>query len=336
MDGPSAPTEILLTIDVEFHIAGAVTYPGRYAPLADAPVHGRIDGRSHGLGFILETLGRHGLPATFFVEALNTRYFGDGPMAAICRQIAAAGHDIQLHLHPVWTIFDGGARTGAVANDACAGRSHADMLDLLRQGLGSFARWGLAPPVALRTGGLSADRTVYGAMAEAGLDIASNINVAIRPPADPSLHLLSGRHRIGGVLEVPVTSFSDWRLPGQVHFRPLQISACSGTELRAALWAARRAGVETVVLLTHSFEFFKRDGFRFTRLRPNRVNQARLEGLCRFVAAHPRDFVALDFARAARSWRARAEDPSRRLDGAPRHALLRMATNALNDRVWAL
>lgn len=336
MSVPAAPTEILLTVDIEFHIAGAVTYPDRYAPLCDAPVHGMVDGRSHGLGFVLDTLARHGLPATFFVEALNTRYFGDAPMAAVCRRIAAAGHDIQLHLHPVWTIYDDGARNGRAVDDACAGRGREAMLDLLRQGQASFARWDLPAPVALRTGGLSADRAVYAAMSAAGMDLASNICAAINPPTDPGLHLLCGRHRIGGVLEVPVTSFCDWRAAGRRHLRPLQVSACSAREMRAVLRAARRAGVETVVVLTHTFEYFKRDGFRFRRLRVNRINQARLDALCRFVAAHPHDFVALDFARAAKSWRERPEDPSRPLDGAAHRTVLRMATNALNDRIWPL
>ena len=332
----AAPTEILLTVDIEFHIAGAVTFPDRYAPLWDAPVNGTIAGRSHGLGFVLETLARHGLPATFFVEALHPRYFGDAPMAAICRRIQAAGQDIQLHLHPVWTIYDGGARSGAPVDDSCAGRSRDGMLALLREGLASFARWGVPAPVALRTGGLSVDRNVYAAMADAGLVLASNIGAAINPPRDPALRLLTGRHRVEGVLEAPVTSFCDWRLGTRRHLRPLQVSACSAAELRAALWAARRAGVETVVVLTHAFEYFKRDGFRFLELRANRINQARLDALCAFVAGHPRDFVALDFARAAGSWRDRPDDPSRRLDGAPHRTLLRMAANALNDRIWRL
>ena len=122
MRSAAGRTEVLITVDVEFSIAGALTHPGIHAPLWDEPVHGRVDGRSEGLGFVLETLAAAGLPATFFVEALNHRYFGDAPMASVCRQLAAAGQDIQLHLHPVWTCFERGHRTGGVVDDACAGR----------------------------------------------------------------------------------------------------------------------------------------------------------------------------------------------------------------------
>jgi len=41
----------------------------------------RSTARKHGLGFLLETFSEFGVQATFFVEALQTAYFGDEPMA---------------------------------------------------------------------------------------------------------------------------------------------------------------------------------------------------------------------------------------------------------------
>lgn len=336
MPGAGGPTEILFTVDVEFSIAGALTHPGRYAPLWDAPVHGRVDGRSEGLGFVLETLAAAGLPATFFVEALNPRYFGDAPMASVCRQIAAAGHDIQLHLHPVWTSFAGGRRAPGAVDDSCAGRGAAGMEALLREGLASFARWGVAPPVALRTGGLSVDSDVHAAMHAVGMTLSSSVGIAIAMPREPALRMATGRRRLGGVIEAPVTTFGDWRLPGRAHLRPLQVSACSAREAIAVLDAARRAGIGTLVLLTHPFEYVKADGFRYARMRPNRINQERLRAICAHVAARPGEFRAIDFATAARRWPALPDEPPRALRGNAMLALLRMGENALNDRIWAM
>ncbi len=336
MPGASEPTEVLITVDVEFSIAGALTHPGRYAPIWEEPVHGRVDGRSEGLGFVLATLAASGLPATFFVEALNHRYFGDAPMASVCRQVASAGHDIQLHIHPVWTAFRDGRRVGGAIDDSCAGRGAAAMEALLREGMASFARWGVPPPVALRTGGLSVDSDVHAAMRAVGMTLSSSVGIAIAMPRERELRIATGRRRLGGVIEAPVTSFGDWRVPGRAHLRPLQVSACSAREAIAVLDAARRAGIGTLVLLTHPFEYVKPDGFRYARMRPNRVNQGRLRAICAHVASRPRDFRAIDFAAAARRWPGLPDEASRGLRGSPLLALLRMGENALNDRVWAM
>lgn len=91
--------------------------PDRYRPLITEPVEGVINGRSEALGFLLRTLEEYQLEATFFVETLHSRYFGDGPMGRYCEMIAAAGHDIQLHIHPLWRAFTDGARNNAPIND---------------------------------------------------------------------------------------------------------------------------------------------------------------------------------------------------------------------------
>jgi len=336
MRSAAGRTEVLITVDVEFSIAGALTHPGVHAPLWEEPVHGRVDGRSEGLGFVIETLAAAGLPATFFVEALNHRYFGDAPMASVCRQVAAADQDIQLHLHPVWTCFEHGRRNGGVVDDACAGRGATAMEALLREGMASFARWGVAPPVALRTGGLSVDPAVHEAMRRVGMRVSSSVGIAIAMPREPGLRIATGRRRLGDVIEAPVTSFGDWRLPGRRHLRPLQVSACSAREAIAVLDAARRDGIGTLVLLTHPFEYVKADGFRYARMRANRVNQRRLRAICAHVAARPGEFDAIDFATAAVRWPALPDEPSRDLRGSAALALLRMGENALNDRVWAM
>src|SRR5689334_22997846 len=101
----AARTEVCITVDVEFSIAGSLTDPTRYRPVSDPPVYGRIDGREHGLGFLLDCLRDHGLTATFFVECLNTHYFGARPMGAAVERLLAAGQDVQMHLHPEWLYF---------------------------------------------------------------------------------------------------------------------------------------------------------------------------------------------------------------------------------------
>jgi hypothetical protein len=112
------PIEVCITIDTEFSIGGNFEDPA-LAPVAEPIVLGSVGGREQGLGFLLDSLGEFGIRATFFVETLQTAYFGDEPMGGIARRIAAAGHDVQLHLHPCWLHASRAAcRTNSISRRA--------------------------------------------------------------------------------------------------------------------------------------------------------------------------------------------------------------------------
>ena len=161
--------KVFLTIDTEFSIGGAFQAPLSVQPIGAQNVLCTVAGKSEGLGFMLDTFAACGLRATFFVEALQCAYFGDAPMGEIAQRIAAAGHDLQLHLHPVWTYFDHPQWQQQLAlvqpADNMHGRSVEQLASWMQRGIDTFARWGLPAPVALRTGNLMVDRNVYRAMA---------------------------------------------------------------------------------------------------------------------------------------------------------------------------
>lgn len=334
-----AATDVILTIDTEFSIAGAFTDPQRFKPMGPQWVLGEAEGREHGLGFILETLARHDAKATFFVEALNTAYFGLEPMGAIARRIRDAGHDVQLHVHPCWLAFDGGEyvrKPGEKApNDNCASFAPEALAEILRRAIDVFERWGIDKPVAMRTGGFKVGRNVYAAQRAAGIPIASNICAAIAPSPEAELRLRAGRHRIDGTLEVPNLSYVDHRWGGAEHLRPLQITSVSSAELRLVLTRANAAGTQTVVALTHAFEFFKRrDGM--ARIRRDRINQQRLEAFCAHVSSNPDRLRWATFGASAQRWMAAPEDPEIAVPGSTPLTIMRMAENAANDRIWWL
>ncbi len=84
-------TLVTLTVDTEASIAGAYANPDRFKPNFAGPVDGMVSGRSEALGFLIETFERFGIQATFFIETLHTRYFGDEPMKRRCEALRAAG-----------------------------------------------------------------------------------------------------------------------------------------------------------------------------------------------------------------------------------------------------
>lgn len=326
-------TQVLITIDTEFSIGGAFADPAARRPIGAANVTCAVDGREQGLGFLLETFARYGTAATFFVEAANVHWFGDSEMGGIVERILGAGQDVQLHLHPCWTAFrePDWRETAPLAppDDRCDGRGEAEFAELVGAGIATLERMGAPRPVALRTGNLRADRNVYRAMRACGLAVGSNIGLALNPPSDPSLRLRGGRHRIEGVLEVPVLTYG----PGE---RLLTTTGCSWGETVSLLRRARLERAETIVLLTHPFEFVKGDRLDPARRRRNRINQQRLERLCAFLAEHPEDYEAVSFAGAAPGWLVAPDSPEPRLQVPLPRAIARMIENKANDLLPAL
>ncbi len=336
----SRRTEVCLTVDVEFSIAGALTYPDRYQPVSDAPVYGAVGGREQGLGFLLDCLGDHGLTASFFVECLNVAYFGDRPMGEVVARLLAARQDVQMHLHPEWTYFRDPRWRQTVAtmlprpNGSCAGRSVDELVGFMRLGRETLERWGAPPPIALRTGSFHVDRRVYRAMAAVGLRLASNVGLAMYRSADPELRLHGGLHWIDGVLEAPVLTYTE-RVGGWHRPRLLSPLSASWSETRALLWAARRTGLSPIVMITHPFEFIKSSDLQFSRITRNRLVQRRFAALCRFLAEHEDEFVTVPLGGIGRAWLAGGAVAEPALAAPPLAVMGRMIANQLADRVWA-
>jgi hypothetical protein len=330
-------TEVCVTVDVEYSIAGAFAWPDRFLPLGEKVVNCVVDGKEQGLGFILDSLDKFGMRGTFFIEPLQTAHFGDEPMGSTARRIVAAGQDLQLHLHPCWLHFrdEQWRQAGFVPNDSCAGRTDAALDEMLQLGIDAFARWGVPRPVALRTGGFRTDRAVFRAMARAGLPLASNISIGVFKPQEPDLQVWGGRTLLDGVLEVPALSYRSPRplRPGASAWRSLAITATSKAEMENLLWQARRTGVQTVVVLTHPHEFIKRTSYRYDDMRINRVNQGRLLHLLDFLQRNSDEFSAVSFGERQQAWLDAGTVKDAVTQTNTWHAMLRSAENLINDHL---
>jgi hypothetical protein len=332
---PQNRTQICISIDTEFSIAGHIDQPDIYRPVAEPVVYGVVDGKEESLGFILETFDRYDIKATFFVECANYFYFGDQPMQSIVNRLSAAKQDIQLHIHPVWLSFAKDSGPGGFPQqDDCSGRDFDELKRAFSTCIGIFERWVGRKPLAIRTGSLRSDENVYRVMHELGIPMSSNIAMGIFQPKEPMLCHDSGRHRIHGVMEIPVFTYQDGSFAGKAHKKSLQITSCSWPEMQHLLWKARRSGVENIVILTHPFEYIKKSDFQYRRLTRNRVNQARLMKLCEFIQRHSQDFVAADFSSQHHSWVA-SELNQQSLTIPSIYAVGRKLHNKLNDLVWS-
>lgn len=330
-------TKVFLTVDTEFSIAGAFSKPGIYRPVGEPAVFCENGGKSHGLGFLLETFEEFGIKSTFFVEALNTYFFGDTPMREIALAIGAAGHDLQLHLHPCWTYFKDPDWVRRLEidppTDHMNGRSVPQLTEWIADGIRIFERWGLPRPAALRTGGLITDLNVYAAMENCGMKVGSNVAYGIFPPAEPELRLYSGLHRIGALLEACVLAYLDYRIGARSHFHAWTVTGCSWGETRSLLIEAHASKVESVVLLTHPFEFAKYESPGFGNLRPNRINQRRLRRLCAFLAGNGDRFETATIGTLATETTVPAGNRNVLMKAPPTKVAGRILENVLNDRL---
>jgi peptidoglycan/xylan/chitin deacetylase (PgdA/CDA1 family) len=324
-------TRVCITIDTEFSIAGAFARPSLF-PVAEPMVDCDVAGRSEGLGFLLTTFKRHDIPATFFVEALNRCYFKHDPMAPIARRIHDEGHEVQLHVHPCWSVFqhqDWRDRVRArPRQDDFFGRDEKNSINLIRQGMATFSDWGLPQPQVFRAGNLQHDDTLYKALAQSGIPYSSNIGLAVFDSGDPRYALYAGRHERHGVLECPVLTYSDWRIGRRPHLKTLSIAGTSFAEMKHMLEQANNAGISLVVILSHPFEYVQSRDENLRHARRHGVAQGRLTALCQYLDRNRDRFLASGMEAAASDSARPGEPHNPLLEGRRWHSIGRLAVQA--------
>lgn len=312
-------TRVYFTVDVECAEErfrhGVLSPPIDY----DLRVWGRFAGASRelGIGLIMDELEAAGLPGTFFVEVLGAHYFGREGLAEICGEIRSRGHDVQLHMHPVLLRSEWKSSGQDPEEDDIGSLEMERQRALLGEGIDLLEAAGVprSEIVAFRAGNYGADNRTWSVMAEAGLQISSNYNLGVLggacliewPRQEVDLFDTGA-----GVLELPISNF---REPGG-GFRHLQTTAVSWEETEHYLREARRLGLRTVTIVSHSFEFFHLDSIEERRGRLNRVNLHRLRRLCRYLARRSDEFEVSTLAALARETAGNGVHPAR-TPGAP-------------------
>jgi peptidoglycan/xylan/chitin deacetylase (PgdA/CDA1 family) len=325
------PTNVYLTVDTEFS-AGGFFHDPRLKPITDRSVYCEIGGRSHGLHFMLETLKEFGLQATFFVEGAHTYVLGFEPMRRPVQEILAAGHDLQLHVHPMW-LHGSSRRNGCALTDDMSELSPEQVTEAIQQGLQALEIWGAPRPLVFRPGNLRIGRSVYPVLKRLGIPASSSIGAGSGIPYG-NLSFSSGRRWIDGVIEVPVTSYCGLRL-GPIRTRHiLTIAGASASEIESVINDGSRAGVPDIVIVTHTFEFIKQRSAYYENIAPNRITQRRFRKLCIILAASPCKVTTM--GEGAAEWLRSGEHPESELSSRSSATIGRILCNALNNRMWWL
>jgi len=259
-------TNVAITFDIEFNINGAFADPERNKPRGKSGLLCASGERDIGINRILDILDHHHVRATFFVEALQTAWFGLDEMGDIVQLIDSRGHEIQLHLHPVWLQFENPQwrettrlrPPQTATHDSLVTVSAERAREIIERGLEVFQKWSLPRPTAIRTGSLIIERSIYPVFKQCGFDISSSVGLGIHQPADRQLHLYTNPQEIDGVLEIPVTSYLG---ADQMLRRSLRLATIIGMgkqEQNALLESCQKSGGSSIVVLSHVSEFFRR------------------------------------------------------------------------------
>jgi len=250
--------------------------------------------------------------------------------------ILEAGHDIQLHIHPMWLEPPAAKSSPRIGRgDSLANLDDASCTHVIEAGLAAFSHWGAPRPIAFRAGNLQIGPATYRVLRAYDIPISSSIGIAIHPPRESELWIESGSKIIDGVVEIPVLAYTDFILGSRRHLRNLTITGTGTSETIRLLHTAYANGLSDVVLLTHPFEFIKKLDENYAKIRPNRINQGRLIALCQALAQASDRFSTTTFtARAPRRLEEGVTSSEIRLRVPLLAAATRIVENKINDYIW--
>jgi len=281
--------DVLFTIDTEMQFRSGTNRDRDVEANLNANIFGKTADGTYGVDFQLETFRRHGLKSVFFVEAMASQVIGSDPLRRTVEKILDAKQEIQLHLHAEWLRRLDGGLFGTAPGIYLRDYSLDHQAEIIRIGAENLKRVGAENVVAFRAGSFGANDDTIRAVRRNGLQYDSSFNQVYQgcPCEIHFENALPLPRRLEGIVEIPITHFED--LPR--HYRPLQIAACSFSELRAMLEQAYERRWPLVVIITHSFELLTQD-----RRRTNRVAVRRFEQICDYLGTQRDRFRTVWFS----------------------------------------
>ncbi len=231
----------------------------------------------------MDILEQHGFKGTFFIEVFCSYLLGQDEVGKVFRCIEKRGHDVQLHVHPVYRFYRDFLRGGCRREqDLMFQFPLEEQRQLIREAVSLFREFTGKLPRAFRAGCYGASEVTLAVLREVGICIDSSYNLSYLDQTCGFRHRpLNAPQVLEGVHEFPVTNFNPGRMGA---YKPLEISAVSVSEILATIRHLQRAGCRDAVLVFHSFSFLKRRGVRFEKCRPDRIVIHRFRKLCAELA----------------------------------------------------
>jgi len=299
--------DVILSADIEFDINGTFAFPQSRKPLGIESIERSTNAGASGIAPMMEALSKYALPASFFIETLQSNYFGHGPMSQVVKIIKnyQPASDFQLHIHPCWDIFlDPNWQTNfkpGKPNDDLRKLDSAQLDSCFLRSIQHFEEIAGKKPIAFRSGNLMVNLEVLKAQARAGIGIGSSVGLAYSYPEEAGLQANGGVLNCYGVTEFPVFSYEikSFLLKKK---KLLTVEGTPFSVIQSILSWALKNNSDPIILLTHASEFSRNVSYD---QNPTYVtNQAvvnRWNKLCQFLASQPENFNVTTFENFAKT-----------------------------------
>jgi len=280
--------QVHLTYDVEIWTDGWTDIATRLPAAFRRLTYGPPPHERGALPVNLQILQDNGLRAVFFVEPLFSYYYGLDALQELVGLVMEAGQDVQMHIHPEWL--------DELPEEIVPRRKKTPMLHLfsldeqtalLEAAASRLVAAGAPRPTAFRSGNYSANADTLRALARIGFKVDSSINACFDfpYPYQDGARLMHPSY-MENIAEYPVTLFRD----GFGRVRPMQITACSVSEMVQGLTRARNQGLPAATLVSHNFELLSAD-----RRSEDRIVTRRFAGLCEWLGRNAAEFPTASF-----------------------------------------
>lgn len=293
--------DVILSADIEFDINGAFAFPQSRKPLGIESIERSANGVASGIDPMMEALSKHSLPASFFIETLQSNYFGHDPMCQVVEKIRnyLPASDFQLHIHPCWDVFlDPDWQTNfkpGKPNDDIRKLDSAQLDSCFQRSIQNFEEIAGKKPTAFRSGNLMVNLEVLKAQARAGIQVGSSVGLAYSYPEEAALQANGGVLNLDGITEIPVFSYEIKNF----LLKKIKLLTVEGTPfpiIESILKWALKNNSGPIVLLTHASEFSRNASQdQNPAYVTNKAVVGRWNRLCQFLASQPENFNVTTF-----------------------------------------
>jgi peptidoglycan/xylan/chitin deacetylase (PgdA/CDA1 family) len=220
---------------------------------------------------ILDILSRNKSKATFYLNAYEIAKYGEKDIKEIAQEILLKGQDLQLHTHP----------------DSMYGKYQISLFDvdkqeeILRKGKELIFLWTGNNVVAHRAGGYSGNSDTIEALKRTGFSADSSLSPAAFSPLSKEGFSDNDVRWMNGILELPVTYFTQFKLFNWESKRILDIESSSLSEIIDVLNQMADKNSCTINIMMHSFSI-TRYGY------PDQRVIEKLDDLLKFIDRNPK------------------------------------------------
>ena len=257
-------------------------------------VWGHTRDGEYGLRYQMDALEAEGLKGVFFIEALHALKFGGRYLRDMVQTVQRRGHEAALHIHSEWLRWVDAHPLEGVNSQVLQSFSPAQQQWIVTRAAQFLRESGATGIASFRAGNYGADRHTLRALAAEGVRYDSSYNIVFLGP-QCGLQAEAPMTRpqpMEGLIEVPITFIRDY--PG--HYRPMQITAASFAEMRAALEHAHERGFPSFVFVSHGFELIRRRTDGRGEARGDSIVRRRFDELIRYLGRNKDRYHVTTFA----------------------------------------